>query len=293
MVLPHVKSAKDLQTTSESILDGSLLQARTKWKKAEPYLREAYRLRDQLQKIANIHKVSSVLSINTLATAVGFSDKAQGHLSKDQLGKAVSSVLDEIAKTHGKDFREVLLFRFLLTSGDSLGGEMRNVTGALGQLLFVKAVIKSLNIRGMVHHLTQRKEKIVEITWKGRVLLFDRKPKLIGNNIDVILLKSSHAEQAGKELIENRESYLACGELKGGIDPAGADEHWKTAVGALGRIRVPFKKAVPKLFFAGAAIEEAMSKEIFKMLASNKLDYTANLTKGHQLRNLANWLTSL
>ena len=33
--------------------------------------------------------------------------------------------------------------------------------------------------------------------------------------------------------VENPKHYLACGELKGGIDPAGADEHWKTAGKAL------------------------------------------------------------
>jgi len=30
------------------------------------------------------------------------------------------------------------------------------------------------------------------------------------------------------------------GELKGGIDPAGADEHWKTANKALDKMRKPF-----------------------------------------------------
>jgi hypothetical protein len=27
--------------------------------------------------------------------------------------------------------------------------------------------------------------------------------------------------------LSNRDNYLSIGELKGGIDPAGADEHWK------------------------------------------------------------------
>jgi type II restriction enzyme len=38
----------------------------------------------------------------------------------------------------------------------------------------------------------------------------------------------------------NRCRHISCGELKGGIDPAGADEHWKTAVSAFRRITTSF-----------------------------------------------------
>lgn len=47
------------------------------------------------------------------------------------------------------------------------------------------------------------------------------------------------------------EEFLALGELKGGIDPAGADEHWKTARTAIMRISDAFKRegVSPKTFF--------------------------------------------
>ena len=92
------------------------------------------------------------------------------------------------------------------------------------------------------------------------------------------------------------EVYLACGELKGGIDPAGADEHWKTARSALNRITEHFEKkglASPFRFFVGAAIGKGMAEEIFSMLQNGKLAHAANLTQDDQIQDLANWIVSL
>lgn len=93
----------------------------------------------------------------------------------------------------------------------------------------------------------------------------------------------------------NPEKYLALGELKGGIDPAGADEHWKTANSALQRIRTAFSKrnCKPYTFFIGAAIESAMAKEIFDQLESHTLTNGANLTNEVQVVSLCNWLINI
>ncbi|MFM6407785.1 MAG: AvaI/BsoBI family type II restriction endonuclease, partial [Microcystis sp.] len=66
--------------------------------------------------------------------------------------------------------------------------------------------------------------------------------------------------------------YIALGELKGGIDPAGADEHWKTARTALQRIDDAFRKISkhPYTFFIGAAIETKMAREIYRQLETKK-----------------------
>jgi len=125
-------------------------------------------------------------------------------------------------------------------------------------------------------------------------LLFDKKPRFIGNNIDVILLTSERTQLNLRERLERKEDYLACGELKGGIDPAGADEHWKTARSALNRIRSSFAgQTGPCLFFVGAAIEQAMANEIFAQLESGRLSYAANFTKPEQLEDLCSWLVEL
>ena len=101
------------------------------------------------------------------------------------------------------------------------------------------------------------------------------------------------AEDIRQEFLEEKALYLACGELKGGIDPAGADEHWKTAGSGLERIRRRFGRRCPKLFFAASAIESAMAKEIFAQLKTGKLTHAANVTVEKQLEDLTQWLVSL
>ena len=126
------------------------------------------------------------------------------------------------------------------------------------------------------------------------MLLFDKKPRFIDNNVDVILLNTSDGALPRRERLERKDAYLACGEWKGGIDPTGADEHWKTASSALERIRRKFRgSSPPALFFVGAAIETAMAKEIFSQLQRGRLTYAANFTVPEQVADLAAWLVAL
>ena len=91
------------------------------------------------------------------------------------------------------------------------------------------------------------------------------------------------------------EKFIAFGELKGGIDPAGADEHWKTAQTALTRIKTAFANAnlSPDLFFIGAVIVDSMAQEIWNQLEEGSLKNAANLTDPDQVASLANWLVDL
>jgi hypothetical protein len=89
--------------------------------------------------------------------------------------------------------------------------------------------------------------------------------------------------------------YVALGELKDGIDPAGADEPWKTANAHLGRIRRSFGAlgVLPHLFFVGNAIEASMAGEIWNQLQSGELSNAANLTDNSQTMSLVSWLCNL
>ena len=98
-----------------------------------------------------------------------------------------------------------------------------------------------------------------------------------------------------KAVINSHSLYIALGELKGGIDPAGADEHWKTAQTALSRIREAFEKAghKPYIFFIGSAIESKMASEIWDQLQNDILANAANLNDDNQLASLSHWLCNL
>ena len=136
------------------------------------------------------------------------------------------------------------------------------------------------------------------LQWPGRLLAFNMQCPFVGsrgNNVDMILLRTPRticSRADIRALLSERENYILCGELKGGIDPAGADEHWKTARSALDRIAGSFSTP-PGLVFIGAAIEESMAQEIIQRMREGKLAGVANLCKSQQIERLVNWLVDL
>jgi type II restriction enzyme len=129
---------------------------------------------------------------------------------------------------------------------------------------------------------------------KARTLIYNLTVPLFGNNVDLCLFHCASGQMC-KGVYADPKAYVGLGELKGGIDPAGADEHWKTARTALSRVREAFAKQelAPHTFFIGAAIESKMANEIWGMLESGVLENAANLTDEEQLASLTRWLCSL
>ena len=86
------------------------------------------------------------------------------------------------------------------------------------------------------------------LRWTGnnglRELRYNLGVPIVNKNIDITLFSSQTNNLKNKlemkKFFSDFSNYLALGELKGGIDPAGADEHWKTGNSALERIRSSF-----------------------------------------------------
>lgn len=293
-----INSPNDLITSHAATVEGFLKQALAKTEKATPYSEAATRFHQALQRVENIDTLDTLLDDPNfrpgLIAAAGFSLKATGHLTKRELDEAIKEVFSTLRDTFGEAFREEIVYRYLLTAGDTLGGSMRNYIGAEGGLKLAKAIIAALPTGVAVEIKESSKGKVQSIAWNNRLLLFDVKTALIGNNVDVIMLHMAHAASV-KELVTIPQAYLSCGELKGGIDPAGADEHWKTARSALARIQTTFGRHGHQLalFFVGAAIEHRMAQEIFDDLNSGLLAHAANLTVPTQVEDLAGWLVRL
>lgn len=129
---------------------------------------------------------------------------------------------------------------------------------------------------------------------KSRALIYNLTVPLVKNNVDMCLFNLNPEELEISEY-KSAKSYIALGELKGGIDPAGADEHWKTARAALDRIRNAFSKTgySPYTFFVGAAVEKKMSSEIWNQLKNGILTNAANLNMPNQVASISRWLCTL
>lgn len=306
----HLTSSANLETTYEATRAGFVALALEKNRRATPFISEAR----ALQEAANHAKTpSDLLSIqgieNGLLTAAGLSDKAVKYLQPNDKSNAVRELIKKFLEPAGEKFVEELVFRFLLTRGDTLGGAMRNVGGVLAQRKLTRAIISTLNIAGNPYYRQDSKTRIwiendtdleTEINLRGlhwkigrrsRTLIYNLTVPQVKNNVDLCLINATpdSLDEA------NVKGYIALGELKGGIDPAGADEHWKTAKTALERIRKAFSKAKhnPHTFFIGAAIESKMAAEIWGELQDGILSNAANLNDDNQIASISHWLCNL
>jgi hypothetical protein len=250
---------------------------------------------------------------HALLTAAGLSDKATKHLQAEDKNAAIAGLIKNFLEPAGAGFVEELVFRFLLTRGDALGGSMRNIGGYLAQCKLTRSIISHLRVAGRPYKWLQSEtrswlsmpdddssieSRLRGLTWntngKSRTLIYNLTVPIVRNNVDLCLFNCDSADFS-KSKAKEAPSYLALGELKGGIDPAGADEHWKTAHTSLHRIREAFlsQEVEPKLFFVGAAIEAKMAAEIWVMLENGTLQNAANLTDDDQISSISGWLCHL
>lgn len=312
-------SSDRLVTPYEAIRAGFVALALEKNRKATPFVAEARALKVSALQANTPQKLLEMESIKaSLLTAAGVSDKAAKHLTEADQKEAIQGLIDNFLEPAGKEFIEELVYRFLLTRGDTLGGSMRNLAGALGERKLTRAIISTLSIGGRPYSWLHSKtmqwlpmsddDTDIEFNLRGlqwryqqqpRTLVYNLTVPFVKKNVDLCLFHCDPEEMAfGKQkdsVHYKPEKYLALGELKGGIDPAGADEHWKTANSALQRIRSGFakKSLMPYTFFIGAAIEKSMAKEIFHQLENRTLTNAANLTNEKQLISICKWLIQL
>lgn len=287
--MKSVSRYSDLVTTSDAIAQGFVWQVTEKSERANRILQGLPNLAIEIDHYDGSTDSLSDELVAFLLAAAGMSQKSLSHIPKDIQLELISRTID-LDRLFDSRYQDELIRRALLTHGDSLGGEMRNVVGQRAQQLLSDAILNALEHSGLKPQAKRSKQgKITTIDWPGRQIIFDKKPRFIGKSIDLILLNDPSG-------IEKPSAFLACGELKGGIDPAGADEHWKTARSAFERIRDAFSGrglSSPKLFFIGSAIEDAMAKEIFDQLSDGSLEAAANLNYSKQLTEAISKLISL
>lgn len=310
-----ITSADELVTPRAETRAGFIAIALEKNYIAIPFVEEAKAFKALASSIKNPKDLLNAQDLRLgLLAASGLSDKSLNYLTENDKTLAIKNLIEKFLEPSGKNFIDELIYRYLLTKGDSLGGKARNVAGTLGERKFLRALISVFKLTGTKYKWLDNEtnvwlenssdenieKRIKAIYWKrkaDRILILNVNVPLIGKNVDLCVLNAMPDDlRIGKQsIIHQSDKYVALGELKGGIDPAGADEHWKTANSALKRIRSGFSKAnlKPRTFFIGAAIEKAMAKEIFNQLKSGELDNAANLTRSLQLTKICEWIINL
>lgn len=299
-------------TTSKAIRDGFIEQALLKNEKCRPYIEQAYALSHLIDKIERSEQLPHLHeATHALLVAAGVSSKAEKHFSESDKRVAISEFVEKYLKPNEARFKDELVFRFLLHSGATFDGSMKNLVGKMAKSKLVARVVACLSLAHIECYWTNDykkakwnridfmnppdaySEKIKGLKWKNEAnfhtLLFDTTPKCskFNSNIDIVLLVCADDLKAA-ELLQTKGNYRLLGELKGGIDPAASDERWKTNIGHFGRLRIEFPDAY--LAFVASAIHKKGARELCQMIKNKNLDYIANITKQEQLSNFCNWV---
>jgi hypothetical protein len=312
-----IKTAAELVTPREKTRAEIIALALEKKYLAVPYIEEAKVLKIIASRVKKPKDLLQVEDLRAgLLTASGLSDKYLNHLTEEDKILAIKGLIEEFLEPAGENFIDELVFRYRLTKGDALRGKTKNLAGVLGERKFLRSMLSVLNLAGLSYHWNDSdtnswlvkptddsgiERRIKGLYWskdnKHRLMIMNITIPAVRKNVVLSILQGTIDDlKRGKQsIIHASEKYIALGELKGGIDPAGADEHWKTANSALDRIRNGFRKLKlkPQTFFIGAAIENSMASEIYKQLQKGTLDNAANLTNNEQLTAVCEWILNL
>lgn len=310
-----IPSPDSLVTTHEAYRAGVLEVALYKSKESVPYLDKAkalyVTLKQNTKTCFDLHRMTELHE--TILEAAGITQKTKRHLTADDKEVLLKKFVEEVLASSGKKYIDEIVYRYLMALGDQLGGHMRNRIGTIARGKMVRQVIAQLKIAkvGFRYFLEDDKdwtdevkyrpeiaESIKALTWKNgdrvRTLLNNVNVSGLSKNVDIVLMEkelSTLRPKAMKEALSDSKSIIMMGELKGGIDPAGGDEHWKTARGALERIHKAYKRV--DVLFICASIEKAMAREIYAMLNMGDLNCVANLTDVNQLSAACGWIIKL
>jgi type II restriction enzyme len=311
-----IKTPTDLVTSREQTRAGFIAFALEKNRRSTPIIESAKSLKVLASKAKTAKDLLKITEIQpALLTAAGLSDKAVSYFTEDDKNKAILSLIENFLEPAGDGFIDEVVYRYLLIKGDSLGGSMRNIVGAIAQQKFIRTLLSNLAVSDKNYQWLDNKtkkwedkpiddfaieENLKALSWKNskgknRVLSFNLNIPIVKNNIDICLFNADIKDYNNGEIVNTPEKILMLGELKGGIDPAGADEHWKTGNTALNRIRTAFAQQNLKIetSFIAAAIEKKMANEIFSQLQNGTLSNAANLTIDEQLISYCDWLLKL
>lgn len=205
---------------------------------------------------------------------------------------------------------------FMANLGDSLGGSSRNEVGRVAMALVLRPLIEGLWQRGFLESFTfsvreslvpgrsRDKERTVvstpdlnltavlddaearfvkyqQVQAKNGVSLLVDKQIRWRNKMGEILEASADLHSL-KHSPESGTDVLWGAEVKGGADPAGSDEHWKTASRALARTIEAARQSEhpkPPLSFIGTTIVQTVALEIKAWIERGDLVSAYNLTK--------------
>lgn len=226
----HLKTSLDLVTAYEKTRAGFVALAIERNRRATPFIDQARVLKTIASQVNTPDDLMNLIEIQpALLAASGVSDKAAGYLQPQDKIQAIQGLIKEFLEPAGSDFVEELVYRFLLTRGDTLGGSMRNVGGVLAQRKLTRAILANLALANIpyywLHSTTKTWIPMTEedagidlyvkgLSWsidnKNRTIIYNLTVPLVKSNIDVCLLNPDY-QQISPATYKIPNHYIALG----------------------------------------------------------------------------------
>ena len=145
-----IKSADDLVTSREQTRAGFISLALEKNYLAVPYVEEAKALKALASKVERPGDLLTQRDLRDgLLTASGISEKALNYLTEEDETEAIKGLIEKFLEPAGDKFIDELVYRYLLTKGDALGGKARNLAGILGERKFLRSMLSIFKLIGI------------------------------------------------------------------------------------------------------------------------------------------------
>jgi len=228
--------------------------------------------------ISKLVTVAGVTSNRHLEIALSNIGDALGGISRNEVGRFASAQIMQYLITYWHDlgYLQSITYTFKRSFGIEEDEESESSFDGSSQTLTVDS---QTNIQQFLSNAEANRIKYQEIVLKnGHRLLLDRQLQWYEPSGERKLLK------IGADMISKSVAIdmVWSGEIKGGADPAGSDEHWKTATQALNRILEATEKTgrpKPKLSFLATILVDRVAIEAQQWIDDGKLTSVYNLTK--------------
>lgn len=218
--------------------------------------------------------ISGVTPLRHLEIVLSNIGDGLGGVSRNEVGRVASTQIMRYLLTDLHSIRQVHSVRYFLKGSlDSLEEGEEEQQEDVGELIFTD----EMNLSNVLDNLERYRVKYKEMTLNnGYSLLLDR--QLIWRDVEVNEYKFGTDLHSRTDAID----MIWAGEIKGGADPAGSDEHWKTATKALQRIIDASRdtgRNQPQLSFLATILVDRVAFDAQQWINEGKLTSVYNLTR--------------
>jgi len=226
--------------------------------------------------ISELIKIGGVTPQRHIEMAFANLGDSLGGVSRNEIGRlALAQVIRLLAlHLHRKWRLASITYRLKGRVVPDDEGNQDQADSGVDQVLIVSS---EMDLEDILDRLESQRVKYRELVLRnGNRLLVDRQLEWQG--------PEGKAFRIGPDLHTQSPlvDMLWAGEIKGGADPSGSDEHWKTATQALSRILEACEKTgrpKPDLSFLATIIVERVAREAQTWIDQGKLTSVYNLTR--------------